>query len=224
MILSRVDRSESRDESISSVQNQEYQVATHSTAAIATSNVMEIHWLASHKRASTVFYRSRFCRCKRKSITGSTFQIFHGDVKILKNNRNKRPFVIESDEDDWLYSYFFRFEFISAAASSGSIIIDARNIYLFLRSTKFFGIFEKEKTSSCCDFRQIPSQTFVEFLLGLSEVLASSITCPFEFKWGKCFLRDKLQCRSVGRGRGGPGPPNNLANSKKYILNTRVEQ
>ena len=32
------------------------------------------------------------------------------------------------------------------------------------------------------------------------------------------------QCRSVGRGRGGPGPPNNLANSKKYILNTRVEQ
>ena len=36
--------------------------------------------------------------------------------------------------------------------------------------------------------------------------------------------RLKQQCRSVGRGRGGPGPPNNLANSKKYILNTRVEQ
>ena len=190
MILSRVDRSESRDESISSVQNQEYQVATRSTAAIATSNVMEMHWLASHERASTVFHRSRFCRCKRTSITGSTFQIFHGDVKILKNNRNKRPFVFESDEDDWLYSYFLRFEFISTAAFSGSIITDARNIYLFLRSTKFFGIFEKEKTSSCCDFRQIPSQTFVEFLLGLPEVLASS--CPFEFKWGKCFLRDKL--------------------------------
>ena len=43
MILSRVDRSESRDESISSVKNQEYQVATRSTAAIATSNVMEIY-------------------------------------------------------------------------------------------------------------------------------------------------------------------------------------
>ena len=43
MILSRVDRSESRDEGISIVQNQEYQVATHSTAAIAISNVMEIH-------------------------------------------------------------------------------------------------------------------------------------------------------------------------------------
>ena len=70
MILSRVDRSESRDESISIVQNQEYQVATHSTAAIA----------------STVFYRSRFCRCKRKSITGSTFQIFHGDVKIIETS------------------------------------------------------------------------------------------------------------------------------------------
>ena len=190
MILSRVDRSESRDESISSVQNQEYQVATRSTAAIASSNVMEIHWLASHERPSTVFHRSRFCGSKLTSITGSSFKIFHGDVKILNNNRNKRPFVIESDEDDWLYSYFFRFEFISTAAFSGSIITDARNIYLFLRSTKFFGIFEKEKTSSCCDFRQIPSQTFVEFLLGLPEVLASS--CPFGFKWGKCFLRDKL--------------------------------
>ena len=154
MILSRVDRSESRDESISSVQNQEYQVATRSTAAIATSNVMEMHWLASHERPSTVFHRSGFCRCRRTSITGSTFQIFHGDVKILKNNRNKRPFVIESDEDDWLYSYFLRFEFISTAAFSGSIITDARNIYLFLKSTKFFGIFEKEETSSCCDFRQ----------------------------------------------------------------------
>ena len=192
MILSRVDRSESRDESISSVQNQEYQVATRSTAAIASSNVMEMHWLASHERPSTVFHRSRFCRCRRTSITGSTFQIFHGDVKILKNNRNKRPFVIESDEDDWLYSYFFRFEFISTAAFSGSIITDARYIYLFLRSTKFFGIFEKEKTSSCCDFRQIPSQTFVELLLSLPEVLASSIKCLLEFKWGKFFLRDKL--------------------------------
>ena len=43
VILSGVDRSESRDESISSVKNQEYQVATRSTAAIATSNVMEMH-------------------------------------------------------------------------------------------------------------------------------------------------------------------------------------
>ena len=85
---------------------------------------------------------------------------------------------------------FFRFELISIAAFSRSIITDARNIYLFLGSTKFFGIFEKKTTSS--DFRQIPSQTFLEFLLGLSEVLASSISCPFEFNWGKCFLRDKL--------------------------------
>ena len=184
MILSRVDRSESRDESISSVQNQEYQVATRSIAAIASSNVMEMYWLASHERASTVFHRPRFCRCQRTSIIGFTFQIFHGDVKILKSNRNKRPFVMESDEDDWLYSYFFRFEFISTAAFSFSIITDARNIYIFLRSTKFFGK-KKQTTSSCCDFRQIPSQTFVEFLLGLSEVLASSIKCPFEFKWGK---------------------------------------
>ena len=46
MILSRVDRSESRDESISSVQNQEYQIATRSIAAIASSNVMEMHLIA----------------------------------------------------------------------------------------------------------------------------------------------------------------------------------
>ena len=139
MILSGVDRSEFRDESISSVQNREYQVATHSTAAIASSNIMEMHWLASHERPSTVFHRSGFCRCRRTSITGSTFQIFHGDVKILMNNRNKRLFVIESDEDDWLYSYFFSFQLISTAAFSCSIITDARNIYIFLRSTKFFG-------------------------------------------------------------------------------------
>ena len=189
---SRVDCSEFRDESISSVKNQEYQVATRSTAAIATSNVMEIHWLASHELPSTLFHRSRFCRCKRTSIIGSTFQILHGDVKILKNNRNKRPFAIESDEDDWLYSYFFRFQLVSTAAYSCSIITDTRNIYIFLRSTKFFGKKKKQTTSSCWDFRQIPSQTFVEFLLGLSEVPASSIKCPFEFKWGKCFLRDKL--------------------------------
>ena len=37
MILSRVNRSQFRDEIISGVQNQEYQVATRSTAAIATS-------------------------------------------------------------------------------------------------------------------------------------------------------------------------------------------
>ena len=153
MILSGVDRSEFRDESISSVQIQEYQEATHSTAAIASSNVMEMYWLASHERPSTVFHRSGFWRCRRTSITGSTFQIFHGDVKILKNNRNKRLFVIESDEDDWLYSYFFSFQLISTAAFSCSIITDARNIYIFLRSTKFFGKKKNQTTSSCWDFR-----------------------------------------------------------------------
>ena len=106
---------------------------------------MEIHWLASHERPSTVFHRSRFCRCKLTSITGSTFKIFHGDVKILKNNRNKRPFVIESDEDDWLYSYFFRFELISTAAFSRSIITDEKNIYLFKIDKILRHIWKKKK-------------------------------------------------------------------------------
>ena len=33
------------------------------------------------------------------SISGCTFQIFHGNVKIVQNER-KRPIVIDSDEDD----------------------------------------------------------------------------------------------------------------------------
>ena len=36
---------------------------------------------------------------------GCTFQIFHVNVKIVQNER-KRRIVIESDEDDWLWSYF----------------------------------------------------------------------------------------------------------------------
>ena len=31
--------------------------------------------------------------------------MFHGNVKIAQNER-KRRIVIESDEDDWLWSYF----------------------------------------------------------------------------------------------------------------------
>ena len=49
-----------------------------------------------------------------------TFQIFHGYVKIVQNER-KRGIVIESDEDDWLLSYFLStlssFELIFTAST-----------------------------------------------------------------------------------------------------------
>ena len=38
------------------------------------------------------------------SVSMCTFQIFHSNVKIVQNER-KRRIVIDSDEDDWLWSY-----------------------------------------------------------------------------------------------------------------------
>ena len=60
----------------------------------------------SVKPSVTVFHRSSFYRCKLNiiSIGRCTFQIFHGNVKIVQNER-KRQIVIDSDEDDWLWSY-----------------------------------------------------------------------------------------------------------------------
>ena len=52
----------------------------------------------SVKRSVTVFHRSRFFRCKLniRSISRCTFQIIHGDVKIVQNER-KRRIVIDRD-------------------------------------------------------------------------------------------------------------------------------
>ena len=49
-------------------------------------------------QSSDLFHRSSFCRCKLNigSISRCTFQIFHGDVKIVQNER-KRRIVIDSD-------------------------------------------------------------------------------------------------------------------------------
>ena len=60
----------------------------------------------SVKRSVTVFHRSSFYRCKLNivSIGRCTFQIFHGNVKIVQYEM-KRRIVIDSDEDDWLWSY-----------------------------------------------------------------------------------------------------------------------
>ena len=49
-------------------------------------------------QSSDLFHRSSFCRCKLNigSIIRCTFQIFHGDVKIVQNER-KRRIVIDRD-------------------------------------------------------------------------------------------------------------------------------
>ena len=59
-----------------------------------------VWWFSEQEnyQSSDLFHRSSFCRCKLNigSISRCTFQIFHGDVKIVQNGR-KRRIVIDSD-------------------------------------------------------------------------------------------------------------------------------
>ena len=57
--------------------------------------------LRSPSKRISVFHCSNFYRCKLNvgSISRCTFQIFHGNVKIVQNER-KRRIVIDTDEDD----------------------------------------------------------------------------------------------------------------------------
>ena len=59
-----------------------------------------VWWFSEQEnyQSSDLFHRSSFCRCKLNigSISRCTFQIFHGDVKIVQNER-KRRIVIDSD-------------------------------------------------------------------------------------------------------------------------------
>ena len=101
--LSR-DLSGSRDEALSSVHNQGFEVVTRSTTDIAaslTTNTL-IDQSSEPLLSSTSLV---FTGANIGSISGCTFQIFHGNVKIVQNER-KRRIVMESDEDDWLWSYF----------------------------------------------------------------------------------------------------------------------
>ena len=101
--LSR-DLSGSRDEALSSVHNQGFEVVTRSTTDIAASSTTTtlIDQSSDPLLSSTA---PIFTGANIGSINGCTFQIFHGNVKIVQNER-KRRIVIDSDEDDWLWSYF----------------------------------------------------------------------------------------------------------------------
>ena len=88
--LSRVDRSGSGDEPITSVHNQDLQVATRTTE-----NSL-IDQLNDPLLSSTA---PVFADANIGSISGRFFQIFHGNVNTVQNEK-KLPIVIESDEDD----------------------------------------------------------------------------------------------------------------------------
>ncbi|CAH3026737.1 unnamed protein product, partial [Porites evermanni] len=98
LTLSRADVSGSRDEALSSVHNQEFEVVTRSTTDIASSSTTTtlIDQSSDPLLSSTA---PIFTGGNIGSISGCTFQIFHGNVKIVQNER-KRRIVIDSDEDD----------------------------------------------------------------------------------------------------------------------------
>ena len=98
MTLSRADVSGSRGEALSSVHNERFEVVTRSTADIAASSTTTtlIGQSSDPLLSSTA---PIFTGANIGSISGCTFQIFHGNVKIVQNER-KRRVVINSDEDD----------------------------------------------------------------------------------------------------------------------------
>ena len=98
LTISRADLSGSRDEALSSVHNQGFEVVTRSTTDIAASSTTNtlIDQSSDPLLSSTA---PGFTGANIGSISGCTFQIFHGSVKIVQNER-KRRIVIWSDEDD----------------------------------------------------------------------------------------------------------------------------
>ena len=98
LTLSRADLSGSRDEALSSVHNQGFEVVTRSTTDIAASSTATtlIDQSSDPSLSSTA---PVFTGANIGSISGCTFQIFHGNVKIVQNERKHR-IVIDSDEDD----------------------------------------------------------------------------------------------------------------------------
>ena len=98
LTLSRADVSGSRGEALSSVHNEGFEVVTRSTTDIAASSTTTtlIAQSSDQLLSSTA---PIFTGANIGSISGCTFHIFHGNVKIVQNER-KRRVVIDSDEDD----------------------------------------------------------------------------------------------------------------------------
>ena len=98
LTLSRADLSRSRDDTLSSVHNQRFEVVTRLTTDVtAHSTTISLIDQSSDPLLSST--TPVFTVANIGSISRCTFQIFHGNVKIVQNER-KRGVVIESDEDD----------------------------------------------------------------------------------------------------------------------------
>ena len=100
LTLSRADLSRSSDQTLSSVHNQGVELVTCSTTDVAartTTNSL----IDQQSDPLLSFTAPVFTGANIGSIRGRKFQIFHGNLKIVQNER-KRRIVIESDEDDGL--------------------------------------------------------------------------------------------------------------------------
>ena len=98
LTVSRADVSGSRDEALSSVHNQGSQAVIRSTTDTAASSTATtlIDQSSNPLLSSTA---PIFTGANIGSISGCTFQVFHGNVEIVQNER-KRRIVIDSNEDD----------------------------------------------------------------------------------------------------------------------------
>ena len=141
LTISRADLSGSGDEALSSVHNQGFEVVTRSTTDIAASSTTTtlIDQWSDPLLSSTA---PIFTGANIGFISGCTFQIFHGNVEIVQNER-KRRIVIDSDENDWLWSYFLstlsNFASIFTASLDTEILFDRREtLSRVLESTTAF--------------------------------------------------------------------------------------
>ena len=98
LTLSRADPSGSRDEALSSVNNQRLKVVSHSTTDIAARSTTN-SLIDQSSDPFLSFTAPVFTVANIGPISGCTFQIFHGNVKIVQNERTGR-IVMASDEDD----------------------------------------------------------------------------------------------------------------------------
>ena len=162
LTLSRADLSGSRDEALSSVHNQWFEAVTRSTTDIAASSTTNtlIDQSSDPLLSSTA---PGFTGANIGSISGCTFQIFHGNVKIVQNERKLR-IVIKSDEDDWLWSYFLStlssFELIFTASIDTDLTYNQENI---VWSTK--NPFSNFRINNC--LCKIPLESVFEVLFKL---------------------------------------------------------
>ena len=100
LTLSRANLSGSRDEALSNVHNQGFEVVTCSTTDIAASSTTAtLIDRSSHPLLSST--GPFFTGVNIGSISACIFQIFRGNVKIVQNEK-KRWIVIDSHEHDLL--------------------------------------------------------------------------------------------------------------------------